>query len=661
MGFSRRIYERKLSRSEIKGHSDLSMKSFLSKYRFNPAIFSRILNQLNEPALILDEKKNIVILVNHKLELLTSFNQDDLFETKIDDLLEKKAIDLKDTSKPIFLRRKDKTIIEFKSIIDVLDDETGLLLMRLLPINGSINIILDIESFYQILGNAFLNSTNGEPGILLEKTIILIKELFNSSSVCCYGNGLSKESLVKIRSDEKTELFPKEIRVVEIDKNKLAVFWKADDRAITEIQRVARENEISFLAQVRLEITEKDILFFVIAFRNKIPSNNDFCYLPLFFTLVKAVYSQLLIAVNNTEKNHHEVINDAFYKKVVENIRSGIILIGKDGNILQVNSLICRLFGYSEWELIGTRIKEILPVVGKESLKLNNSTESITTTEILNKRDGSQFAAHCVFVPFLSDPLSEDELIYAVVVEDLSQIKELESEITQLQRQAETGVLMASFAHDVRNVFNSIKLNAETVEMVSQNVLKIKEKMIAIKEDCDRVNQLMESVLSFSSSIEKNLQPMDFQVFVERIVERWKPKLERMKIKTILQSSGELPLIPADSRSLEQVINNLISNARDAMSINGGMLGIYLSRISTSGQDAGIEFRISDSGPGIPQEINEKIFDPFFTARPGGTGLGLAICRKIVNYHQGSIHVESFPGGTSFIVRLPAKNKFGAE
>jgi two-component system sensor histidine kinase AtoS len=127
-------------------------------------------------------------------------------------------------------------------------------------------------------------------------------------------------------------------------------------------------------------------------------------------------------------------------------------------------------------------------------------------------------------------------------------------------------------------------------------------------------------------------------------------------VKSIFQFENDIPKISADSRSLEQVFNNLFSNAREAMVKTGGTLGVYISKAEQINRSKNVIIKISDSGPGIPDEFLSKIFEPYFSSRPGGTGLGLAITKRIIELHHGQIEVESFPGGTSFIVTLPEIN-----
>jgi signal transduction histidine kinase len=117
-------------------------------------------------------------------------------------------------------------------------------------------------------------------------------------------------------------------------------------------------------------------------------------------------------------------------------------------------------------------------------------------------------------------------------------------------------------------------------------------------------------------------------------------------------------VIDGDPHALDQVFNNLYNNAIQAMTENNAnrenALAIRVRSIIEGGRRAEVEISISDTGPGIPAEIQERIFEPFFTTREGGTGIGLAVVKRIVTAHKGSIRVDSTPSGTVFHIRIPA-------
>jgi len=138
-----------------------------------------------------------------------------------------------------------------------------------------------------------------------------------------------------------------------------------------------------------------------------------------------------------------------------------------------------------------------------------------------------------------------------------------------------------------------------------------------------------------------------------RIIERWRPRLSRVNITPVYQVPENLAKVMGDWRALEQVFTNLISNATEAMSQNGGILSVKLGMTTDSSGRKNIEVAVSDNGPGIPDEIRGRIFEPFVTTKQTGTGLGLAITKRNITGHRGAIKVESFPGGTVFTVTLP--------
>ncbi|MCX6138841.1 MAG: ATP-binding protein [Ignavibacteriales bacterium] len=124
------------------------------------------------------------------------------------------------------------------------------------------------------------------------------------------------------------------------------------------------------------------------------------------------------------------------------------------------------------------------------------------------------------------------------------------------------------------------------------------------------------------------------------------------KIDIVPEYGQDLPLIQGNGNYLQQVFLNLMINARDAMP-SGGTIGI-----TTAIEGASIVIGFSDTGGGIPKELQEKIFEPFFTTKSAGkgTGLGLPICRKIIQQHQGKMRVQSTEGkGTKFIIMLPIR------
>jgi len=172
-------------------------------------------------------------------------------------------------------------------------------------------------------------------------------------------------------------------------------------------------------------------------------------------------------------------------------------------------------------------------------------------------------------------------------------------------------------------------------------------------QDCDRLAELMRTILSYSRPYEYDMEVLDMSQFLGRLLDRVQPHLTKANIQQNYQVESESNLIKGNRRALEQVFNNLIDNAIQGMADKGGTLAVKISSIQPEGQNKMIDISIADTGPGIPKEKLEHIFQPFYSTKPGGTGLGLAICKHIITSHKGLIFASSYPGCTVFHVQLP--------
>jgi len=149
-------------------------------------------------------------------------------------------------------------------------------------------------------------------------------------------------------------------------------------------------------------------------------------------------------------------------------------------------------------------------------------------------------------------------------------------------------------------------------------------------------------------------------VLLKRLLNRWSNKILQHNVRVNFVAEA-CPPVMADPRLIEQVFVNLIDNALQAMPA-GGHLSVNLQPAYRGPQAQVVEVKISDSGPGIPEEVRRRVFDPYFTTKPDGTGLGLAICKRLVTIHRGAITADSFPNaGTIFTVTLPVLSATEAE
>jgi signal transduction histidine kinase len=176
-----------------------------------------------------------------------------------------------------------------------------------------------------------------------------------------------------------------------------------------------------------------------------------------------------------------------------------------------------------------------------------------------------------------------------------------------------------------------------------------------ISSEVNRLNTIVSRFLDFARPHELELHSQEIAPLVDRALKAVRDRWPEAKVEVERHYSDSLPNVPVDRDLCEQVFANLFLNAYEAMGPDGGKLRVAIAAAESDGR-RGVEVTIEDTGPGIPPELRQQIFNPFFTTKKGGVGLGLSIVSKIVDDHRGWIRVAS-PGGTGngacFRVFLP--------
>lgn len=346
---------------------------------------------------------------------------------------------------------------------------------------------------------------------------------------------------------------------------------------------------------------------------------------------------------------------------VFNNCLDGILIVDDQFQILRINPLAELQLGYANIEVRKQPFDNVLIGIGSDRLQpaLELALEGVPTHSLgdvrLHRRDGSTFPARIATIPA---PNLDQQNYALIIIQDISEHEDIRTRSQQLEQRALLGEITAVFAHEVRNPINNLSTGLQLLERnLPPDDVEHQELINRLKQECDRLTSLMDSVLTFSRTGNYKLAPIDMTDFLERLINRWRPHMARYKVKHHIQAGTTLPPIWGDRRALEQVLTNLISNAIRAMQEHGGTLAFKLSEHEAPGNRRMLQLDVSDTGPGIPPEIRDRIFDPFFTTDPNGTGLGLSISKQIITAHKGSISLTTFPGGTIFHLRLPISDK----
>jgi signal transduction histidine kinase len=239
-----------------------------------------------------------------------------------------------------------------------------------------------------------------------------------------------------------------------------------------------------------------------------------------------------------------------------------------------------------------------------------------------------------------------------------------QEEARRSERLAALGQMSAGLAHEIRNPLGVIKGSAEMLhQKLGESNPLASELAGYISSETNRLSALVTRFLDFARPLHTELAPQEITAVLDRALHDVSLTEKDESVRVERQYEENLPLVPLDESLCEQAFVNLIQNAYDAMAGSGGTLRATAARANNANQD-GVEVRIEDSGPGIPAELREQIFNPFVTTKKTGVGLGLSIVSRIVDGHHGTIRVESGGDdqhGARFTIFFPTSEEAVAE
>lgn len=625
------------------------------------AIYKNLLNVIQDPAIIVDFKQKEFISFNVEFLKLTSYSPTELMTYQLEGVFDIERVMNAEISEPFMLEitKRNKQVVDGYAWKYNLDEKNS----QFVIVFNEDQIFIEKQKSWQdqlftTMQNLLQLIEEENLDHALQNSVKIIENFFETPHVTIYQVNSDTPELTRLPGKTESDLLPFTLPSSDIRLDQKTNIWTPGHRVQTELHKIARISNLAYIATSALGPGNSASALLVIGQQKKQPPKNLQSILEMFsaaissmlqyFILVKALRSKIesqewMIDVNNEILNH---------------VQDGIIILKPDLKIWMINPSAEILLGYQTHEVTDKTIDNILvgpdsffPLL--ESAKTDFGIHRLGIVHIHN-RNGDSVPVDARIVPVIQN----DHLLALIIyLRDVSENEEIKTRAQQLEHRAVLGEFTAVFAHEVRNPINNISMGLQILSRSFAEDPKNKDMVDRMIHDCDRLTHQMEAVLAFSKPFDAKFESVDVAILLQRILDRWKPRMARVGVKEFFQKADELPIITADPRLLEQVFTNLIGNAVEAMTPDQkGTLAVHIeiSRLITNFPH--IEVKIIDSGPGIPDEVRGHVFEPFVTTKKTGTGLGLAISKRIITAHRGNITVESYPGGgTVFAVYLPTK------
>ncbi|HSF06462.1 MAG TPA: ATP-binding protein [Methylomirabilota bacterium] len=350
---------------------------------------------------------------------------------------------------------------------------------------------------------------------------------------------------------------------------------------------------------------------------------------------------------------------ERFIRSVVESLGEGLIALDREGRVTAWNQALETRYGVAAAEALGRPLFELNPAIKGEEL--------VGPLERLLRGEIEEFALEGMAHQTLRrGPVRQNirgRLLRhngqpagaVLLIEDITGRLELERAARQADKLAALGTLAAGLAHELNNPIGIISSRIELMLLEADGQVlpaATREDLVVLRRHAQRVARIVQGLLSFARQSGRSRGPVDLNQVVDDTLLLVEKQAAKEGVMLARRLTPGLPPIQGDPTALEQVLMNLILNARDAVDGRGEIL---IETDLITGHPDQVRLMIRDTGPGIPAEVLPRIFDPFFTTKPSGTGLGLSISYGIVREHGGTVDVHSERGrGTTFVLSFPA-------
>jgi two-component system, NtrC family, sensor kinase len=342
----------------------------------------------------------------------------------------------------------------------------------------------------------------------------------------------------------------------------------------------------------------------------------------------------------------------ALQERILESSGVGLLLIDAEQRILAWNRTLEEIYALGRDEAMGLSLREIFPLhtirrIERELLAVGPEVEARIYRHALVNRAGERIVVNLALSPISAEGGDGSRV---VTFDDITARVKLEEQVLQQDRLASLGLLAAGVAHEVNTPLTGISSYAQLLLEDLEPGDPRRETLEKIEAQTRRASRIANSLLNLARPERSTFENLALNEAIREVLKLFEPQIRGKRIVLEAQLADGLPEVRGHRGKIQQVLLNLLSNARDAVE-GGGRIAV---RTATAGDRVTLE--VVDDGIGIAEEDLPRIFDPFFSTkgRGKGTGLGLSISYGIVREHEGTMQVESAPGEfTRFRVELP--------
>ena len=334
--------------------------------------------------------------------------------------------------------------------------------------------------------------------------------------------------------------------------------------------------------------------------------------------------------------------------RVIDALDTGLLALDEDRHIAAINDTLAKGWGVERAVVVGQPISAVfeseterwyIPVRGAEARATREVRGTVAEREVLMRYSATG----------LGD--SGDILIR---VEDLVDADTEEEVFRNTERLISLGELSARVAHEIRNPLTGVRTTVQFVASKLRAGDSRRDDLQDVLKELDRIEQIITDLLLFARPQAARPVPTDVREVLDKVLDNLAMRCKEASVEVARDFDEELPDVLIDPDMAQQVFLNLGINALQAMP-DGGVLKVATGLRRTRSKKSYVDVVVADNGPGIPDEVKEKMFDPFFTTRSMGTGLGLSISMQIAREHGGNLTARnSAQGGAVFKVSLPA-------